>query len=207
MLANKKAKPCKTCNKNERHTGRTECLVCIQKKERDKQKEKQKQKQIKKASRVKTQKAKATDKKRFSRSSLIREADRVHSLYTRWRDKGNPCITCNTPWQENFQCGHFMSRRHLNTRWLPTNAHGQCPKCNLYGAGEQYAHAQAIDRIYGLGTAEKIQTLANMSDKTTDDEILHYIRKYYAELEDMLAPAGTVKKKKYYQLPHYENNQ
>jgi len=46
-----------------------------------------------------------------------------------------------------------------------------------------------------------------MSDKTTDDEILHYIRKYYAELEDMLVPAGTVKKKKYYQLPHYENNQ
>lgn len=41
MLANKKAiKLCKTCNKNERHTGRTECLSCIQKKEREKAKEK-----------------------------------------------------------------------------------------------------------------------------------------------------------------------
>lgn len=201
MLTNKTAKhykPCKTCNKNQRHPGRTECLVCIQKKEREKQKGKAKEQKLKKASRVKTQKAKAINKKRFSRSALIREADRVHSLYTRWRDKGNPCITCNTPWQENFQCGHFMSRRHLNTRWLPTNAHGQCPKCNLYGAGEQYAHAQAIDRIYGLGTAEKIQTLANMSEKSTDDEILHYIRKYYQELDDMLVPADKVKKKKYY---------
>lgn len=46
-----------------------------------------------------------------------------------------------------------------------------------------------------------------MSDKTTDSEILDYIRKYYTELEDMLVSAGTVKKKKYYQLPHYENNQ
>ena len=55
-----------------------------------------------------------------------------------------------------------------------------------------------IDRIYGPGTAEKIQALANMSEKITDDEILHYIRKYYTELEDMLAPAGKVKKKKYY---------
>ncbi len=64
-----------------------------------------------------------------------------------------------------------------------------------------------IDRIYGQGTAEKIQTLANMSEKITDDEILHYIRKYYTELEDMLVPAGTVKKKKYYQLQHHENNQ
>jgi hypothetical protein len=63
-----------------------------------------------------------------------------------------------------------MSRRHLNTRWLPTNAHGQCPKCNLYGAGN---------------TAQSIQKLANMSEKTTDSEILDYIRKYYRELEDM----------------------
>ncbi len=195
MLANKKViKLCKTCDKNERHTGRTECLVCIQKKEREKQKERK----AKQASRVKSQKAKATDKKRFSRSSLIREADRVHSLYTRWRDRGKPCITCSAPWQDNFQCWHFMSRRHLNTRWLPTNAHGQCPKCNLYGAGEQYAHAQAIDILYGSHTAQSIQKLANMSEKTTDSEILDYIRKYYRELEDMWAPPDVIKPKKYY---------
>lgn len=194
LLKHTPEKLCKECNKNSPHTWRTVCFSCIKKKER----EKAKKRSIKKASRAKTQKAKATEKKRFSRSALIREADRVHSLYTRWRDKGNPCITCNTPWQENFQCGHFMSRRHLNTRWLPTNAHGQCPKCNLYGAGEQYTHGQMIDRIYGQGTAEKIQTLANMSEKSTDDEILDYIRKYYRELEDMWAPTEVIKAKKYY---------
>jgi len=37
-----------------------------------------------------------------------------------------------------------------------------------------------------------------MAEKTTDDEILHYIRRYYQELEDMLAPAKIIKKKKYY---------
>lgn len=165
-MLSKPEKLCKECNKNPPHPWRRFCLSCIQKKDREKQKERK----AKQASRVKSQKAKAIDKKRFSRSALIREADRVHSLYTRWRDRGKPCITCNTPWQDNFQCWHFMSRRHLNTRWLPTNAHGQCPKCNLYGAGEQYAHAQAIDILYGSNTAQSIQKLANMSDKTTDSE-------------------------------------
>lgn len=34
-------------------------------------------------------------KKQFSRSKLIKEADRVLSLYIRYeRDKLNPCITC-----------------------------------------------------------------------------------------------------------------
>lgn len=193
-MLSKPQKLCKERNKNPPHPWRRVCLSCIQSKEREKQKERK----GKQASRVKTQKAKAIDKKRFSRSSLIREADKVHSLYTRWRDRGKPCITCNTPWQDNFQCGHFMSRRHLNTRWLPTNAHGQCPKCNLYGAGEQYAHAQAIDKLYGSNTAQSIQKLANMSEKTTDSEILDYIRKYYRELEDMWAPPDVIKPKKYY---------
>lgn len=129
----KKPKQCKSCS-SPAHPSRTQCLPCIQKEERDKAIEKAKEQSAKKASRVKTQKAKATEKKRFSRTSLTREADRVHSLYIRLRDKGNPCITCKTPWQENFQCGHFMSRRHLNTRWIEKNSHAQCPQCNLYGS-------------------------------------------------------------------------
>jgi len=79
-------------------------------------------------------KAKEIDKKRFSRSKLIKEADRVFSIYIRQRDKGISCITCKAKWEENFQSGHFMSRRHLSTRWHFMNAHAQCPRCNLYGA-------------------------------------------------------------------------
>lgn len=56
-------------------------------------------------------------KKKLSRSRMIKEADRVWSLYIRERDRGLPCITCGTSWTENQQAGHFMSRRHLNTRW------------------------------------------------------------------------------------------
>lgn len=40
-------------------------------------------------------KLKAKTKKQFSRSKLIKEADRVLSIYIRFvRDKDKPCITC-----------------------------------------------------------------------------------------------------------------
>ena len=59
-------------------------------------KEKAKQKEV-------IRKVRKTEKKRFSRSNLIKEADRVCSLYIRKRDKGNYCITCGANWEENFQ--------------------------------------------------------------------------------------------------------
>jgi len=192
-MINKPLSTCKTCDKPP-HPGRRFCLSCLNNQE----KEKAKIKKVKEKEKAVIRKVRTTQKKRFSRSNIVKEADRVHSLFTRWRDRGKSCITCGAPWEDNFQCGHFMSRRHLATRWIPINAHTQCPKCNLYGSWEQYAHGQAIDRLYGNFTSEKIQALALLPEKTTDDEILGYIRKYYQELEELGVSSEIIKKKKYY---------
>lgn len=181
MLNPPKKKLCIICKKKVPHPSRKKCLDCIMKEKRDREKEKKKKVEQRKVER----KAKVTQKLRFSRTNLVKEADRVFSLYIRERDKWLPCITCETPWEDTFQCGHFMSRRHLNTRWVKTNAHWQCPKCNLWGSGEQFAHAEAIDNLYWPGTARSIQKLALNTEKTTDEEILEYIRTCYQLLTDM----------------------
>lgn len=124
--------------------------------------------------------------KKVTRTQLVKEADRVFSLYVRERDKWKPCVTCGKLWEETFQCGHFQSRRHYNTRWMEKNAHGQCPWCNLWWAGEQYKHGQAVDSFYWLWTAECIARLANDPSKTTDGEILMHIRYFYSELDRMM---------------------
>ncbi len=134
-------------------------------------------------------------KKKLSRSRMIKEADRVASLFIRERDKGKPCITCGASWQDNHQNWHFISRRHLNTRWEERNQNWQCRKCNLWGAWEQYKYWLAIDRLYGAWTANQIMRLANDSSKTSDEEILMYIRYYYGELTKM---AVDFKPKKMY---------
>ena len=176
-------KPCKSCGW-ERFQNRTECIDCIRKKEKEKakvKKEKEKQKEV-------IRKVRKTEKKRFSRSNLIKEADRVCSLYIRKRDKGNYCITCGANWDESFQAWHFMSRRHLNTRWTEKNIHGQCPKCNLWWAGEQYTHGKWIDGMYWEWTADLITRLAIEVAEVTDEEIIGYIRKYYELLWEECKP-------------------
>jgi hypothetical protein len=98
-MLNPPQKVCRTCKKSPRFTSRTECLVCIQKKQKDIAKAKKTTEKVK----IKARKEKATDKKRFSRSKLTSECDRVWSLYIRKRDAGKPCITCKTPWTETAQ--------------------------------------------------------------------------------------------------------
>ncbi len=150
-----------------------------------KQKDKEKLKKERLKFREATQKEKKTRKRQFSRSALIKEADRVFSLYIRDRDAGAPCITCGAPWQENFQAGHFMSRKHYHTRWIEKNCHGQCPKCNLWGAGEQYAHGVYIDRTYGVNTAIQIQKIASYTFKIPDHDLINTILHYYGRCFDM----------------------
>ena len=175
---------CKTCLKAPKHKGRTQCLKCIAKKEKT-------------AVKAKEKRIKAVDKKRFSRTSLIKEADRVWSLFIRERDKGKPCITCRDPWTETAQAWHFLSRRYLNTRWLATNWNGQCVKCNNWWCGEQLLYAQALEeRTPWLSL--QIQRLAMSNTKTTDEEILHYIRLYYYELSQMWWTNEMIGIKQYY---------
>lgn len=193
-MLNKPQKLCKSCSKQPPMTWRRDCLVCINKKN----KEKQKAIKTKNTERVKVRKVKALDKKRFSRSKLIAEADRVASLFVRERDKWKPCVTCPTEWSETMQNGHFASRRHLSTRWLDKNMNWQCPACNMWWSGEQFKHWLAIDKMYWSGTAEQIMRLANSVEKVSDDEILHYIWLYYYELSQMGWTNEMIGIKKYY---------
>lgn len=193
-MLNKPTKCCKSCQKVPPMTWRRYCLVCINKKN----KEKQKAIKTKNIEKVKIRKEKSLTKKRFSRSKLIAECDRVASLFVRERDKWKPCVTCWIAWSETAQNWHFASRRYLATRWLEKNMNGQCPTCNCWNAGEQFKHWLAIDKMYWSGTAEQIMRLANSVEKVSDDEILHYIRLYYYELSQMGWTNEMIGIKKYY---------
>lgn len=193
-MLDRKEKTCKNGCNAPRFNGRTICLKCIN----SIAKEKAKAIKTKNTEKVKIRKVKALDKKRFSRSKLIAECDRVASLFVRERDKWKPCVTCGSEWSETMQNGHFASRRHLNTRWHEKNMNWQCPACNMWWAGEQFKHWLAIDKMYWSWTAEQIMRLANSVEKVSDDEILHYIRLYYYELSQMGWTNEMIGIKKYY---------
>lgn len=119
-------------------------------------------------------------------TSAKKTCDQWFSKYIRIRDANHnglcKCITCDTVkhWKE-MDAGHFQSRRYMATRYEEKNCHAQCQRCNQYGAGEQYLHGQAINLLYGKGTAEKIVMKSNFIQKMTKNELMELARYYQQE--------------------------
>ena len=109
-----------------------------------------------------------------SRKQLIKECDRLFSLLVRQAAADHHgltgCATCNTrpkPWRQ-MQCGHYRSRRFLNTRWVAHNAAVQCGRCNAFGPnddpvpGAPVKMAAYLDACYGEGTAQRMVEASNV---------------------------------------------
>jgi len=103
-------------------------------------------------------------------SKLKKELDKWFSLYIRLRgadDNGNnQCCTCGTidNWKK-LQCGHFVSRKHLATRFHEMNCFPQCVSCNIFKYGEQWKFGQFLDRNLGEGVSEELVILEYTSCK------------------------------------------
>lgn len=127
---------------------------------------------------------------------LKKKADNWYSKYIRYRDgqlrNGTwvaNCITCGIekPIKE-LQAGHFVSRSCNKLRYEDMNVHPQCVGCNMFKQGEQYAHAQQIDLLYGDGTAEKLHNQRHINHKLTITELEQIIadaQEYIKEMEEL----------------------
>lgn len=113
--------------------------------------------------------------KKQTRTSIIKKLDTVFSIYIRRRFAVNDmskCVTCEKEdhWK-SLQCGHFMSRKHLSTRWDENNCQVQCAGCNVFRYGEQYKFSQYL----GNKLSEKMHIKSKQIVKFT-----------YIELQDMI---------------------
>lgn len=100
-----------------------------------------------------------TKKRKISRTGLIKKLDAVFSLYIRLRDVDSngygKCITSGEFVHfKDADCGHFISRNNMATRYHEKNCNLQGRKDNRFLSGRQFEHGLAIDRKWGKGTAE-----------------------------------------------------
>jgi 5-methylcytosine-specific restriction endonuclease McrA len=118
----------------------------------------------------------------MTRSKLVKKLDKLFSLYIRNRYSKNgkaKCFTCGKVDDiKRLHAGHFMSRKHHSTRWDEINVQVQCPKCNLFGQGEQYTFGKNLDKKYGKGTADKLQRKARKVVKLSTNDLKELIEKY-----------------------------
>lgn len=117
-----------------------------------------------------------------SRKSLIKEADRVFSLYVRNRGETygwNHCFTCAKYLPvEELQAGHFIPRRFTNVRWHPLNVWPQCNHCNVELNGNLDIYEKKLVAQYSALAIEALWDLAHTNDGLADYEINEIIKKY-----------------------------
>ncbi|HYG03306.1 MAG TPA: recombination protein NinG [Chryseosolibacter sp.] len=94
------------------------------------------------------------------------------------------CITCGDKqhWTD-MECGHYVKRRHLATRYDLQNCGAQCSTCNCVNDGREDEHERYIDRTYGEGTAAKLKRKAQSEPKFTERELLGMLDELRKEIK------------------------
>ena len=114
-----------------------------------------------------------------SRQNLIQDLDTYFSRYIRIKHSNKEgfatCFTSNKVMRwEDLQCGHYISRKHIATRWLDLNCRPQCEfdNCNLSGNLEVFKIRLDEET---KGTSDYLLELSREVAKPTLDELKHLL--------------------------------
>lgn len=121
---------------------------------------------------------------------LKAELDRVFSLYIRQRgaiDGYNLCVTCGKRFLiKELQCGHYVSRGILATRFDEKNCHPQCMRCNVFLKGNYTEYALYLIRQYGVGFLEELDQKKRQSVKFSQADYKEKIEYYKNKLINLV---------------------
>lgn len=90
-----------------------------------------------------------------SLAKLKKETDRLHSLFIREKYP-KECYTCRATGKV-LQCGHFISRLYLATRWEENNTRPQCVGCNIWGKGKPLDFEERLKEEIGADVVEQMK--------------------------------------------------
>jgi hypothetical protein len=121
--------------------------------------------------------------------TLVNDLDIIFSRYIRLKHAdlyGNvECYTCGKVdnWK-NYQCGHFIPRGHMYTRFSEQNCKPQCQRCNVQLNGNVAAFAEHLERD-NPGSVEILQEQARIVQHWSRDELRAMIAEYARKLKQV----------------------
>lgn len=129
-------------------------------------------------------------KKSESISALKKKLDTVFSLYIRLRFADNKgMVKCFTSGKimhyKEAHCGHFISRRHLGTRWNEVNCQVQSVSENIYNQGNAPEFAKRIEEIYGKKELDLLHIKKNNISKMGAFEYGLLIKEYTDKVREL----------------------
>lgn len=126
---------------------------------------------------------------------LRAKLDREFSRYIRLRDAlpdGTfKCISCGQVKPiSQADCGHYINRKHMATRFDEMNCNAQCIACNRFDEGNMSGYRQGLVRKYGERSVLLLEAKKNQTRKYSDFEYHALIKHYKAETERLSKEKG-----------------
>lgn len=118
-----------------------------------------------------------------------RKLDSIFSKFIRLRDSKNgigTCITCGRrkSWRY-MDCGHYIKRQYLATRYDEKNCNIQCKHCNVFEQGANEKYKIAIDKKWGKGTSDMLEMKKTNKTKWTKFEYEVLIKHYQDRFKEL----------------------
>ena len=89
-----------------------------------------------------------------------------------------------------MDCGHFIGRTHMSTRFDEQNCHGECAGCNRFSADHMIYYARNLEQKIGKAKLDLLIARGHQTKKWTAWELEILIKHYQEENKKMLAEKG-----------------
>lgn len=129
-------------------------------------------------------------------TGLKAKLDKVFSQYIRLRDMiGNTrtfqCISCGRILPINqADCGHYINRQHMATRFSELNCNAQCRSCNRFDEGNMQGYRRNLVWRHGENQVLILESMKHEIHKYTDFEYKVLIEHYQKEIKRLLKEKG-----------------
>jgi hypothetical protein len=122
---------------------------------------------------------------------LIKKLDTVFSQFIRLRDSNSEgicrCITCGSLHHfKQIDCGHYIKRQYMSTRFNEFNCHAQCRKCNWLEQGADAKYREAIIKKFGQEVHDLLIIQKYSTKKWTKFELEYLIKDYTDRVKILL---------------------
>lgn len=132
------------------------------------------------------------------RQKLIVRLDSVFSQFIRLRDAGKDggirCVSCGQRFEPDYiDCGHYIPREHMATRFSEMNCHAQCHFCNRQKRGNLEAYRDALVTMYGEDAVEALEQRKFQAVKMGKSELQDKLDFYRDEVKLLRLQKPNVK--------------
>lgn len=116
--------------------------------------------------------------------------DKIFSNFIRLRDATTQgyvvCISCGKiiAWKQS-DCGHFVNRSHMATRFNEKNCNAQCRSCNRFDEGNNIGYTRGLIKKYSKGVIDELYVLKHQVSKLSEFDYKCLISIYTKKVKEL----------------------